>query len=106
MMQMETVEVLVRIPKEKYDYMMANPTRYNVCDDETLLYNYIKNGTPLSKGHGRLVDADAMEKILRESEYYQEKRGDFYGADVTSRVENFIEDTDTVIEADKEVENG
>lgn len=66
--------------------------------------NAIKNGIRLPKGHGRLVDADAMAKILRESEYYQEKRGDFYGAEVTSRVKNFIEDTDTVIEADKEVD--
>lgn len=74
-------------------------------DDAIDMAKAIRKGIPLPKGHGRLVDADEMVKILRKSEYYQEKRGDFYGADVTSRVKNFIEDTETVIEADKEVEH-
>lgn len=96
------MQIVIDIPEENYTAIK----KYNYCY-ETLdkLGKYIREGTPLPKGHGRLVDADAMVKILRESEYYQEKRGDFYGADVTSRVKNFIEDIDTVIEADKEVEN-
>ena len=107
---MGMVEVVIRLPKEVYeniqkiDRIIAG--RRNGKTIEFVLWNGVKNGTVLPKGHGRLVDADAMVKILRESEYYQEKRGDFYGAEVTSRVKNFVEDTDTVIEANKEVENG
>ena len=26
------------------------------------IFNAVKNGTPLPKGHGRLIDADAMQK--------------------------------------------
>lgn len=29
--------------------------------------NAIKNGTPLPKGHGRLIDADALEKKMCEA---------------------------------------
>ena len=106
---MGMVEVVIRLPKEVYeniqkiDRIIAGRRNGNTI--EFALWNGVKNGTVLPKGHGRLVDADEMVKILKKSEYYKEKRGDFYGADVTSRVKNFIEDTETVIEADKEVEN-
>lgn len=59
---METVEVVIKLPKKEYDYMIANPTRYNVCDDETLLYNHIKNGAVLPKGHGRIIDESKINK--------------------------------------------
>lgn len=104
---METVEVLLRIPKQDFDFIKDEFADGDMPDEKDLketTYYAIANGIVLPKGHGRLVDADEMVKILRESEYYQEKRGDFYGADVTSRVKNFIEDTETVIEADKEVD--
>ena len=64
---METVEAVIKIPKDEYDYMIANPLRYNVCDDETLLYNYIKDGAVLPKGHGRLIDADTYRKEMLDS---------------------------------------
>ena len=60
---METVDVLVRIPKNAYDYMMANPTRYNVCDDEKALYSHIKNGIVLPKRHEQ---AFILDKIKAE----------------------------------------
>lgn len=94
---METVDVVIRIPEEWIEQFKA--FKY-----PSTLETVILQGIVLPKGHGRLVDADEMVKILRKSEYYQEKRGDFYGADVTSRVKNFIEDTETVIAADKEVD--
>lgn len=86
---METVEVMIRLPKEEYDYMIANPTRYNVCDDETLLYNHIKNGTVLPKGHGRLIDANVLWDA------YQDLGQDFYEAFDFS-------EANAVIEADEE----
>lgn len=86
---METVEVVIKIPKKNYDYMIANPTRYNVCDDETLLYNYIKGGTPLPKGHGKLIDSNVLWDA------FQDLGQDFYEAF------DFAE-ANAVIEADKE----
>lgn len=91
-----TVEVVIKIPKKNYDYMIANPTRYNVCDDETLLYNYIKEGIPLPKGHGRLIDADSMKRIDAI------QRGDFNSIE---SIRAWIDIMPTVIEADKEAED-
>lgn len=36
--------------------------------DKITLINAINNGTPLPKGHGRLIDADALEKLCYEHE--------------------------------------
>ena len=57
------------------------------------LYNAIANGTPLPKGHGRLIDED---EVLNNPDgiYY-----DLY--DLPSYMENHIP---TVVEADKEVD--
>lgn len=52
----------------------------------------IGNGTPLPKGHGRLIDAD---KINFDSNY-------FYNGDDTIIAEETINDCPTVIESDKE----
>lgn len=97
---MKTVEVVIRISKEEYDYMIANPTRYNVCDDETLLYNYIKDGIPLPKGHGRLVDAAKIAREVNRAWTLWEKKGEdcYLFADVLTPL---LVSQPTVIEADK-----
>ena len=55
------------------------------------------NGTPLPKGHGRLIDADELyEDFIDGTEGYD--------CNTWSRIEigDIIEDTPTIIEADKE----
>ena len=47
----EQVEVVIKIPK----YYLTHPQDYS-C-----LAEYVRRGTPLPKGHGRLIDADALE---------------------------------------------
>lgn len=54
----------------------------------------IKNGTPLPKGHGRLIDADALLDKQWEEEHTHEYI--VYADD--------IDDADIIIEADKEGE--
>ena len=52
----------------------------------------IANGTPLPKGHGRLIDADAYRKDMMDSQEF-----------------NFFKILDmqsTIVEADKENDNG
>ena len=52
----------------------------------------IRNATPLSKGHGRLIDADAYRKDMMDSQEF-----------------NFFKILDmqsTIVEADKEDDNG
>lgn len=55
--------------------------------------NAIKNGTPLPKGHGRLIDADKLELDADWNDYY-----DGYIA----YSESMIKYAPTIIEADKE----
>lgn len=55
------------------------------------LYDAVRNGIPLPKGHGRLIDADELE-----DEFGCEDR-DIYAKDS-------IREAQTIIEADKESE--
>lgn len=116
---METVEVVIRIPKDEYGYMIANPLRYNVCDDEKILYNYIKHGTVLPKGHGRLIDADEFARFLKDVSKWQHYNKlcldnsltvadvfDAIYADLKGKSICKFEACPTILEADKEVENG
>ena len=59
---METVEVVIRIPKEKYDVIMETGN-CGLSHNERA----IKHGTVLPKGHGRLIDADTYRKEMLDS---------------------------------------
>lgn len=49
---METVEVVIKIPKDMYD---------RITDESNMFYSpAIANGTVLPKGHGRLIDVDKL----------------------------------------------
>lgn len=86
---METVEVLVRIPKKDFEELQSNYVWWGKHGE------YIKNGTVLPKGHGRLIDADAIN-IHDVSPAY--------GMEVYGVTQDDIEYEPTVIEADREVE--
>jgi hypothetical protein len=55
----------------------------------------IANGTPLPKGHGRLIDGDKLELDTEWDDYYD---------GFTSYSEMQIKEAPTIIEADKESE--
>ena len=61
-------------------------------EDKKIIMKAIYDGTPLPKGHGRLIDAD---KINFDSNY-------FYNGDDTIIAEETVNDVPTIIEADKE----
>ena len=53
---MSDIELVIKIPEEEYK---------NIClmskdGIGMALYDWIAHGTPLPKGHGRLIDADAL----------------------------------------------
>lgn len=49
----ECIELVVKIPEWVYKRAQEMPNVW--CDS---VWSGIKNGTPLPKGHGRLIDAD------------------------------------------------
>lgn len=80
------MKIVIDIPKKTYD---AIKERNIITCGETFahkLVNCIKNGTPLPKRHGRLIDADS---------FVQEHPLAF--------VRDVINDAPTIIEADKGV---
>ena len=91
---MADIELVIKIPEEVYDFTMGAKTArfYNT----EYYVNLILKGTPLPKGHGRLIDAD----YLRE---------DFKASNKISFAERMdisciVDHAPTIIEADKENE--
>lgn len=61
----KTMQIVINIPEELYNYMQTE--EYNEQLDKRFDYKIrfaVKDGTPLPKGHGRLIDAEkeAMKK--------------------------------------------
>lgn len=86
---MVDIELVVKIPEEKYNQIInsyqgttVRPKDYEIA---------IINGTPLPKGHGRLIDADKIQFENAEFDTY----GDY------SRAFDAIDQADTIIEANK-----
>lgn len=88
---MADIELVIKISEEKYK-IIKNHTGPMVWVE-----HLIKNGTPLPKGHGRLIDADDIRVIELEDSlhFIQHKKGD--------DVDVYI-DAPTIIEADREAE--
>ena len=85
------MKIVIDIPEELYDMMKT----YQGLDNA---YFAIKHGTPLPKGHGRLIDA---EELLKH-QYLIDDSATLSARDVVEVYD--IEDAPTIIEADSEVE--
>lgn len=71
------MRLVIDIPEERYNDIRTK-------NEHSQIFNAVKNGIPLPKGHGRLIDAD---KIMRVDHIV---------------LESTIDDAPTIIEADKE----
>ena len=95
------MQIVIDIPDRIYK--MINAKYWLGSIDTDVINKAIKNGTPLPKGHGRLIDADALEKSMIERE---ERLGDeqaiWESSAVSVALDNFAK---TIIEADREVDN-
>lgn len=102
------MEIVINIPEDYYNHVkalecipirgdgkfeMRNLIRQNIA--------LIQNGTPIPKGHGRLIDADAFQKYCFNKNF--ERRLSEVGLFF---INMFLSDAPTIIEADKESENG
>ena len=94
---MADMELVIKIPEEKYKWICKNNP--NATDD--MIVGAIVHGTPLPKGHGRLIDVnDLLDDInLEDSDYNRDVNT---GEIIT--LEN-IDRIPTIIEADKESED-
>lgn len=82
------MKIVIDISEEDYVYI-AKKHCLPSCDDRTLrknVYEMITNGTPLPKGHGRLIDADVLVDGMEDDYEFCEA----------------INATPTIIKSDKE----
>ena len=60
------------------------------------IFNAIKQGIPLPKGHGRLIDADTLYREI-ETEGWFDSDDEYYGGGL----EDIVLNAPTIIEADR-----
>ena len=97
---METVEVVIRIPKEYKDYIEGGA---GIIPDKIIqyLFNALDNGTVLPKGHGDLKDYDAIKSdYIRKMSVFmsEEERMDLLCT--------IVDEAPIIIEADRGDDNG
>lgn len=78
-------EIVIKIPDDLYDAII-DPNKWVTVERINNIVRAVKNGKVLPKGHGRLIDADAV---------LEEPIGNTY---------KDIDIAETIIEADKEEE--
>lgn len=81
------MKLIIDIPEDIYEDIIKNGFIYDK-DNEVVTYA-LKNGIPLPKGHGRLIDAN---KLLKQP------------LDTANYPSNYVRIAETIIEADKEYE--
>lgn len=94
---METVEVVVRIPKEQYNNILNKGQVIALSGYEKM----IGKGTVLPKGHGNLKDYDAIKSdYIRKMSVFmsEEERMDLLCT--------IVDEAPTIIEADRGDDNG
>lgn len=77
------MKIVIDIDEEDYEYIKKSKDSN---------FNVIKNGTPLPKGHGRLIDADKLCEKCESKNFKTDTYNDFI------RILNEIENAPTIIE--------
>ena len=115
------MQIVIDIPEEMYQeikeiFKVISGSRRSERFDY-ILFDAVNAGTPLPKGHGRLIDADAfaekIEKIIRDKAYYSLKTDMISVGEVLHAVVEELNGTTlcgfdnapTIIEADTESED-
>lgn len=88
------MQIVIEIPEERWSSIKRKVNNPKRMIDE--IDTAIANGTPLPKGHGRLVDADVMINKLCTHE-----ASEFFGSVTCAEIMDFINDEKPIIEADK-----
>lgn len=96
---MKEVELVIKIPeevKQTFDNAKDEDLYGNYYDYNSLIGKAIQNGIQLPEGHGRLIDADALIKDVRDN-------SESYFADDFAH--EWVDVAPTIIEADRSEES-
>ena len=90
---MGNVELIVRIPEEAYQLLKNKGVDWLGAEH---ILHAVANGTPLQKGHGKLIDSEA---------YYADVKKHYFDNDTVIRCTKIaLHNAETVIKADKDKE--
>lgn len=98
------MQIVIDIPEEMKAVIDRNGT--NELVNETL-WQAVKNGTSLPKGHGKLIDADKLNRTMYHKAFETDSDMQKWDSGCWIRYkmfENSMEEMQTIIEADKESE--
>lgn len=103
------MKYIIELPeevKEKFDNATKDDIYGNYYDYNSVIGNAIKNGTPLPKNHGRLIDADELSKrLVNASMFFRGEKADMFDtrfADGLREADIKLSEAPTVVEANKE----
>jgi hypothetical protein len=94
------IELVIKIPEE-----LTKQKVFTSVDLIQTIAPAVHNGTKLPKGHGRLIDADALEKEMTNginAGNYEEGYETFAHVNNMDDCVECVKYADTIIEADKE----
>lgn len=105
---MADIELVIKISekvKRAFDNAESNELKGSYYDHGGFIGKAIKNAIPLPKGHGRLIDADALEDAMCN----EARDIDCWSSDIERAfndgiylASDILDKTPTIIEADKE----
>lgn len=97
------MQIVIDIPEPMIEFI----NKIGICRAEHVrrLEKAIKNGIPLPKGHGRLIDAYALTERMKQRHYEKADEESYWVADIVATALNPNNGyAPTIIEADKEAE--
>lgn len=91
------MQIVIEISDETYEYI-SNGSETSI--DESNVVTAVRNGTPLPKDHGDLIDRDLLRNKISE-----DKREAFTKHEVWLLTSKYNTDIPVIVQADKEVKN-
>lgn len=90
------IRLVIEIDEELYK---KTKDGYLSCIDALGVCEFVANGKPLPKGHGRLIDETKLEDIIHDKGFNSKFMNPVF---TMTEVVDMMEDVPTVIEADEE----
>ena len=98
------MKLIIEIDKTDFKQIKAFDKGVTAYQLTLRLYDAVYNGTPLPKGHGRLIDADELcNALLTKWETADKEKEVMICAVMADIVTPIVVGQDTIIEADSEV---
>ena len=95
------MQLVIELSDETYDKVINPHNWYDPNNAITDIAKAIEYGTPLPKGHGRLIDVNEVEEYLENIQQELDGWGDTDSAIEIAKARMGLDTVSTIIEADK-----